>query len=161
VCQDRGGRRSFSDEFDDHLAVGPDKGNEAFFGRNVLRGLVEGIDDFINLRQPRWRQFRSLGPVLLGSAMWIDDPELIEKLGQLSGASIVITKQTRTESQLRRLEGLHEVKHALALPANGHGADPLPCRPPPLEDGPYGRSGHADSQTTQCQKQDGEDNRAD
>lgn len=141
MCQDRGGRRSFSDEFDDHLAVGPDKGNEAFFGRNVLRGLVEGIDDFINLRQPRWRQFRSLGPVLLGSAMWIDDPELIEKLGLLSGASIVITKQTRTESQLRRLERLHEVNERVpGLPTRafvGMSGVALKVGGQPLVVGPY------------------------
>lgn len=26
--------------------VGPDDGNRAYFGRDVLRGLIEGIDDF-------------------------------------------------------------------------------------------------------------------
>lgn len=43
----------FPDEFDDEFAVGPDEGNSAFFGRNVLRGLIEGIDDFIHQRQDR------------------------------------------------------------------------------------------------------------
>ena len=32
---------------------------------------------------------------MLASAMWIDDPELIDKLGELSGASVVVTKQSR------------------------------------------------------------------
>jgi hypothetical protein len=31
--------------------------------------------------------------------MWIDDPELIEKLGELSGASVVETKQSRDPAQ--------------------------------------------------------------
>jgi hypothetical protein len=38
-----------------------------------MRGLVDGIDDFVHERQPRWNQFSSLGPTLLGSAMWIND----------------------------------------------------------------------------------------
>jgi hypothetical protein len=109
VSEDGGGKRSFSDEFDDEFAVGPEDGNSAFFGRNVLRGLIAGVDDFIHLRQPRWRQFRSLGPALLGSAMWIDDPELINKLGKLSGASIVVTKQGREPGKLRKLEPLREL----------------------------------------------------
>ncbi len=31
--------------------------------------------------------------MLLGSAIWIDDEELIEKLQQLSAACIIVTKQ--------------------------------------------------------------------
>lgn len=99
----------FSGEFDDEFAVGPEEGNSAYFGCNVLRGLIEGIDDFIHLRQPRWREFRSLGPVLLGSAMWIDDPELIDKLSELSGASIVVRKQRRRPYDLQKLQALHEL----------------------------------------------------
>lgn len=97
----------FSAEFDDEFAVGPDESNRAFFGRDALRGLVEGIDDFIDVRQPRWRRFRSLGPVLLGSAMWIDDQDLTEKIGELSAACIVVTKQGRKQSQRQKLEPLH------------------------------------------------------
>ncbi len=99
-------RRLFSNEFDDEFPVGSQEGNRAFAGSNVLRGLVEGIDDFINLRQARWRRYRSLGPVLLGSAMWINDEELIDKLGQLSGACIVVTKQGRKPHDLKKLEPL-------------------------------------------------------
>lgn len=98
--------RQFSDAFDDEFAVGPEEGNRAHFGRNVLRGLVEGIDDFIHVRQQRWRRFRSIGPVLVGSAMWIDDEELIGKLGELTAACIIVTKQGRKASERRRLEPL-------------------------------------------------------
>jgi hypothetical protein len=96
----------FPGAFDDVFTVGPEDRNLAYFGREVLRGLVEGIDDFILLRQERWRCFRSLGPTLLGSAMWIDDEKLIEKIGQLSAACIVVTKQRRKASDLRKLEPL-------------------------------------------------------
>jgi hypothetical protein len=101
--------KGFSSEFDDEFAVGPEEGNRAFLGRNVLRGLIEGIDDFVHERQLRWRKSRSLGPALLGSAMWIDDPELIDKIGALAAACIVVTKQGRNPSAQRKLEPLSEL----------------------------------------------------
>jgi hypothetical protein len=81
---------SFAHGFDDRFAVGPDGGDRAFFGVDVLRGLIEGIEE--HERDPRWRGSRSLGPALLGSSMWIDDDELIDKLEALM-ACIVVTKQ--------------------------------------------------------------------
>src|SRR4051794_39442393 len=39
--------RLFSDEFDDRFTVGPEPGSTAFFGRDVLRGLLDGIDEYI------------------------------------------------------------------------------------------------------------------
>lgn len=95
----------FPADFDQEFAIGHE-GNRAYIGRNVLRGLVAGIDDFSQARQGRWNRFRSLGPVLLGSAMWLDDPELIDKISELSGACVVVTKQGRTEAQLRKLDAL-------------------------------------------------------
>jgi hypothetical protein len=89
----------FPGGFDDAFQVGPDVGNWAFFGRNVLHGLVDGIDDFITERQPRWHRYRSLGPTLLASSMWIDDEELTERIEKLAAACIVITKQGRKEQQ--------------------------------------------------------------
>ena len=97
----------FSDDFDQAFAVGPDEGNAAYFGRNVLRGLVDGIKDFVAERQPRWRRFHS-GPALLGSAPWVDDDEFLATLGRLA-ACVVMTKQTKTNYQLRKLERLREV----------------------------------------------------
>ena len=131
----------FSAEFDHKFAVGPEEGNDAFFGRDVLRGLVNGIDDFMGLRQTRWRQFRSLGPIALGSAMWIDDTELIGKLAKLCGACIVITKQRRTPSQLRKLEPLRDLNDRTpgvpvrAFPALGGMAPRIDGKPVVV--GPY------------------------
>ena len=105
ACQVEGASR-FSDAFDDEFAIGLEEGNHAYFGRDVLRGLVAGIDEFIHDRQQRWQRFRSLGPVLLGSAMWIDDEELIANLGELSAACIIVTKQGRKDSERRKLEPL-------------------------------------------------------
>lgn len=99
----------FSDAFDDEFAVGSEEGNRAFFGRNVLRGLIEGIDDFAHGRQPRRSHSRSRGPAFLGAAMWIDDSELIDRIGELAAACIIVTKQPRTTTASRKLEPLHEL----------------------------------------------------
>jgi hypothetical protein len=104
---DEDARRLFSDEFDDSFPVGTHEGNNAYYGRNVLRGLVDGIDDFIHLRQQRWRQYRSLGPTLLGSAMWINDEKLIKKLGELDAACIVVNKPKR-DQYMKPLARLNE-----------------------------------------------------
>jgi hypothetical protein len=107
VVSDGVRRRAFSDEFDDSFPVGAEPGNSAFFGRNVLRGLVDGIDDFVHLRQQRWTRYRPLGPALLGSAMWINDPELVHKIGELYAACIVVNKQDRDQF-MDRLARLNE-----------------------------------------------------
>lgn len=96
-----GAPSAFSAAFDDEFPVGPQEGSSAFFGRNVLQGLVDGIDDYIQLRQPRWRRSRSIGPALFGSAMWINDEPLVQKLGELSAACIVIRKQGRKSYEPR------------------------------------------------------------
>jgi hypothetical protein len=99
---------SFPPDFDSETSIGTEAGNKAYFGQNVLRGLIEGIDDFIQLRQPRRRQPRAVGPAMLASAMWIDDTELIDKLEQLSGASIVVTKQNGKPQKLQPLHDLND-----------------------------------------------------
>jgi hypothetical protein len=50
---------SFTNEFDDGFPVGPDGRDRAFFGLDVLRGLIDGIEE--HERDPRWRRSRSLG----------------------------------------------------------------------------------------------------
>jgi hypothetical protein len=110
-------RLSFPEDFDDQFPLGPHEGNSAYFGRDVLRGLITGIDDFIQARQPRWRAFRSVGPVLLGSAGWIDDHELIDKLTELAGASIVVTKQSRAAKNLKWLREVNTRTPGLPMDA--------------------------------------------
>jgi hypothetical protein len=105
-----GGDNHFPKQFDDDFAVGLEEGNRAYFGRNVLRGLVDGIDDFVHARQDRWqRQRDSVGPVLLGSAMWIDDTELIDKIADLAAACVIVKKQGRGDRARRKQEQLHAV----------------------------------------------------
>ena len=104
--------RLFSGGFDDEFAVGAEPGNNAFFGRNVLRVLVEGIDDFIETRQECSTRYRSLGPALLGCALWIDDEELLVKLGDLAAACVVVRKQGRSASERAKLERLKRVNDA-------------------------------------------------
>jgi hypothetical protein len=86
--------------------MGAQDGNSASFGLNVLQGLVDGIDDFIHQRQARWEGFRSLGPALLASSMWIDDTELTDKIGELSAACMVVSKQGRKPTEASKLQPL-------------------------------------------------------
>lgn len=70
------------------------------------QGLVDGIDDFIPQRQARWEGFRSLGPALLASSMWLDDTELIDKIGELSAACMVVSKHGRKPGEPSKLQPL-------------------------------------------------------
>jgi hypothetical protein len=87
-------RPEFSQWYDSVLDVGAE-GNHAYFGRNVLAGLVQGIQDFRQQRQPRWSQYHDAGATLLGCAMWMDDPGLIDEIARLSAACVVVSKQSR------------------------------------------------------------------
>jgi hypothetical protein len=74
-----------------------------YAGSRCPRGLRVG-----SLREPRWRRHRAIGPALLGSAMWIDDDELISKLEALAGACVVVTKQRFEKPELTRLREASE-----------------------------------------------------
>ncbi|MEV0006256.1 hypothetical protein AB0H28_28800 [Micromonospora sp. NPDC050980] len=119
----------FRQWYDRALEVGP-AGNQAFFGRDVLAGLVQGIRDFREHRQQRWDQHHGPGATLLGCAMWMDDPELLDELARLQAACVVVSKQARDKKvqppdlpyKLRRLADLNT--RAPGLPV---------CYFPPLE----------------------------
>lgn len=101
--------RIFPADFDDEFPLGPAEGDRAYFGRDVLRGLIEGIDDFMAVTQERWRSWHTIGPMLLGSAMWIDDRDLMDKIAQLNSACIVVPKQTRDVADRWKLQRLQEL----------------------------------------------------
>jgi hypothetical protein len=137
-----GRTRLFPSDFDDEFSIGAEPGNDAFFGRDVMRGLLSGIEDFLATRQERWRRYRSLGSALLGCAPWIDDEELLRKLGDFAAACVVMTKQARSPNQIAKLARLHRVNESTSG---------LPVRPfrnldwlaPKVDDrplvvGPYG-----------------------
>jgi hypothetical protein len=111
-----------SGEFDFNVPLGPEPGNRAFFGRGVLQGLVDGIDDFVKERQPRWerRSHRIGAPVLLGCSPWVNDPDLLALIEKLPGACIVISKQPSTQADsvtFQRLRALNERTDGIALRA--------------------------------------------
>ena len=98
----------FPRAFDAEFPVGPVEGNRAYFRQDVLRGLIDGIDEFVRVSQPHWRPFRSLGPVLLGSAGWMSDEKLIDKIGELAHACLVISKQTNSRRALEKMRALNK-----------------------------------------------------
>jgi hypothetical protein len=114
--------QSFSDDLDFDVPVGPDEGNRAFFGQDVLQGLVDGIGDFVHERQPRWerRTHRVGAPVLLGCSPWVSDEKLLALIEKLPGACIVISKQPRTaggQVTVERLRKLNERTSGIELRA--------------------------------------------
>jgi len=98
----------FPGVFDDEFPVGAQDGNRAYFGRDVLRGLVDGIKDFEQRRQERWWHpgSRTIGPALLGCSPWINDDALLSAIETLKGACVVTTKQPRTANESRVAERL-------------------------------------------------------
>jgi hypothetical protein len=97
----------FSDAFDGTFASDA-VGNNIFLGRNVLQGLVNGIDDFAACRQPRWRREHSEGAALLGSSFLLDDDEFLKAVEKLAGACVVISKMERAIVSAL-MEFLHEL----------------------------------------------------
>lgn len=90
----------FPGDVDQHIRLGGQ--GEAYFGLDVLRGLVEGLIEAAG----RPRSERSWGPGVLACAMWMDDPELIDALGQMANVCVVITKQTRRNLARTKAEAL-------------------------------------------------------
>jgi hypothetical protein len=90
------------------FSFGPRDRDRGYFGRNVLAGLIAGIDEFRaeNERNPG---FRSLGPAMLGAFMWLDDPELVERIAGFPHACVVVTKQPRDKWHQARIDKLKPV----------------------------------------------------
>jgi hypothetical protein len=132
-------RQSFSERFDFDIAVGPEEGNRAFFGQNVLQGLVDGIKDFRHERQARWRRgsYRIGGPVLLGCSPWVSDPALLTAIKALP-ACVVISKQPRTPGDtvmFQRLRQINKSTNGILVRALSGLAPKVDGRP--LVVGPY------------------------
>jgi hypothetical protein len=118
-------------------------GNRAFFGQGVLDGLIEGIDDFVHERQPRWerRTHRVGAPALLGCSPWITDDALLTAVEKLPGACIVLSKEPkrkRDSESLSKLRLLNDQTPGLpqrALSGLAHKAPNVGGRPQVI--GPY------------------------
>lgn len=121
------------------------EGNRAWFGRNVLQGLIAGIDDFVHERQPRWRRrsHRVGAPVMLGCSPWVSDDKLLEAIEGLPGACIVISKHPRTPGGAVGAQRLREINQRTngielrALSALGDMAPKVGGQPRTV--GPYDR----------------------
>jgi hypothetical protein len=100
----------FSPDFDQVFSVGAEPGNSGFTGLNVLRGLVEGIDDFIAEREPRWRRFRA-GPAMLACSPWVDDEELLARISRMA-TCVVMTKRPHTNRELEKQARLRAVNES-------------------------------------------------
>lgn len=109
---------SFPPGFDASFSFGPENRFRGYLGRDVLDRLISGIDDFRSNAE-RKPPFRTLGPAMLGAFLWIDDPELIERIADFPHACVVITKQQRGRYQQARLAKLRPIlERGTGFPAN-------------------------------------------
>lgn len=98
-----GAEPEFSDDFDQVRSDG--SGDIAYFGRDVLRGLVDGIRlelEYQRANASRWHW----GTAVLGCAMWMDDSVLMQTLRGCSSVCMVVTKQARTGQWEKKIEHL-------------------------------------------------------
>lgn len=102
----------FPPDFDQVLRAGDD--SAAFFGRDVLRGLTEGIGEEQELRAANGSD-RRWGTAVLGCAMWMDDPQLLAVLQRCESSCVVVTKQPRD----KRTESRYAPLRAFAANAQG------------------------------------------
>lgn len=98
---------------------GPDTGDRAFFGRNVLQGLIDGIADYASQRQSRWlrRSWRASGPVLLGCSPWVGDDKLIAAISALPSACVVLSKPRADARATDRLRAANAQTRGIELRA--------------------------------------------
>lgn len=109
--------RRFPAIFDEQVELSP-QGCRWLVGRDVLGGLVAGIDEFIEGREQRWRCPRDGSPVILAAAPWFNDPDLIDAVGRLGGAAIVASKKMVGRApDLALLKGLAARTSGLPLTA--------------------------------------------
>ena len=108
---------SFSNQFDVQAVLEGGK-YPVRFGTDVLAGLVEGIDGFRqDLEQQR--RSRSRGPAMLGAFLWVDDPELLQRIAEFPSACVVVSKQPRGKRHVERLRKVAEaVRSAAGFPVH-------------------------------------------
>lgn len=93
---------AFSNVFDSQFTFGSDGRLAGRFGTDVLVGLIKGIDEFsadVAGRRTGWA--RRDGPAMLGAFMWLDDPELLERIAGFHRACVAFTKQSHMNEAKR------------------------------------------------------------
>jgi hypothetical protein len=103
--QDRGEptrEPTFSRAFDSRFTFGSDGRLAGRFGTDVLGELIKGIDEFSSdVAGRRLGRARRDGPAMLGAFMWLDDPELLDRIAGFHRACVAFTKQPRMNEAKR------------------------------------------------------------
>jgi hypothetical protein len=81
-------------------------GDRVFSGEDVLQGMIDGIEAFVEERR---HAYRVGAPVMLGCSPWVGDDKLLGLIEKLPGACIVITKPPRTPAGKAKVEQLREL----------------------------------------------------
>lgn len=97
----------FPEAFHYQAGIGQ-RSSSAYFGTDVLSGLVAGMDEFLADSDGRWHQYRSLGAAVLGCVPWLDDPALLSAIDCFPSACVVVTKQELKKRGTERFERLEQ-----------------------------------------------------
>jgi len=99
---------SFSAAFNSQFSFGTAGHLTGQFGAGVLDGLIAGIDEFRAAAAGERPSPRRLGPAILGAFMWLDDPDLLDRIAGFRHACIAFTKQPRPfpPAKLARLQSV-------------------------------------------------------
>ncbi len=111
-------RQSSFSELSFNVALAREPGNRAFFGQDVLRGLIDGVDDFVHERQSRWKRRTYRIGARRFCSPWVSDRALLDKIEKLPGACVVISKTPRRSDEERtfsRLRVLNERTSGIEL----------------------------------------------
>lgn len=108
----------FPEAFDYKAGI-DQQSSDAYFGTDVLSGLIAGMDEFLTDPGRRWTQYRSLGAAALGCVPWLDDPDLLSTIDRFPSACVVVTKQELKKRGSERFERLKQY----AQQGNGFPAD--------------------------------------
>lgn len=84
---------------------GPNDSYEGFFGGEVLRGLTDGLDHFLD--SEHWSRRRK--PCVVGCTPWLTDGAVVERLMRFSECCIVINKPELVPDDLRSFDA--EIRH--------------------------------------------------
>ncbi|MEU5848949.1 hypothetical protein [Saccharopolyspora shandongensis] len=115
----------FPPQFDQQFRSLISGSQEGYFGLDVLRGLVEGMNNYRRDHESSDRG-RSLGPAMLGGFLWLDDDELIEAIAGFPAACVVVSKQQASTGRRERKQRTFDKLRRVCDSGNGFPAQACP-----------------------------------
>jgi hypothetical protein len=100
------------DASDFELALSRERGEEAYFGRDVIRGLIDGIESFVGDFESKTRSARTYGTAMLACSPWFTHGGLLDAIAKLKGACVVVGKRAESREELRIVARMRKFNQA-------------------------------------------------